>query len=34
VVWGPTIVEGPFGRRRIAFVAAPGGIRLEFTEQL
>ena len=34
VVWGPEIVEGPFGRRRIAFVAAPGGIRLEFMEQL
>ena len=23
VVWGPEIVEGPFGRRRIAFVSAP-----------
>jgi catechol 2,3-dioxygenase-like lactoylglutathione lyase family enzyme len=34
VVWGPAVVEGPFGRRRIAFVAAPGGIRLEFMEQL
>jgi catechol 2,3-dioxygenase-like lactoylglutathione lyase family enzyme len=34
VVWGPAIVEGPFGRRRIAFVNAPGGIRLEFMEQL
>lgn len=34
VVRGPEIVEGPFGRRRIAFVAAPGGIRLEFMEQL
>ena len=34
VVWGPTIVEGAFGRRRIAFVSAPGGIRLEFMEQL
>ncbi len=34
VVWGPAIVEGPFGRRRIAFVSAPGGIRLEFMEQL
>jgi len=34
VVYGPEIVEGPFGRRRIAFVAAPGGIRLEFMEQL
>ena len=34
VVWGPEIVEGPFGKRRIAFVSAPGGIRLEFMEQL
>ena len=34
VVWGPAIVEGAFGRRRIAFVDAPGGIRLEFMEQL
>ena len=34
VVWGPAIVEGAFGRRRIAFVNAPGGIRLEFMEQV
>jgi catechol 2,3-dioxygenase-like lactoylglutathione lyase family enzyme len=34
VVWGPAVVEGPFGARRIAFVDAPGGIRLEFMEQL
>lgn len=34
VLWGPAIVEGSFGRRRIAFVSAPGGIRLEFMEQL
>ena len=34
VVWGPQVVEGPFGRRRIAFVDAPGGMRLEFMEQL
>jgi catechol 2,3-dioxygenase-like lactoylglutathione lyase family enzyme len=34
VVWGPAVVEGPFGRRRIAFVDAPGGMRLEFMEQL
>jgi len=34
VVWGPAIVEGAFGRRRIAFVEAPGRIRLEFMEQL
>ena len=34
VIWGPAIVEGTFGKRRIAFVEAPGGIRLEFMEQL
>jgi len=34
VVWGPAEVSGPFGRRRIAFVAAPGAMRLEFMEQL
>ena len=34
VVWGPGVVEGVFGTRRIAFVTAPGGIRLEFMEQL
>jgi hypothetical protein len=34
VIWGPAIVEGVFGTRRIAFVNAPGGIRLEFMEQL
>jgi catechol 2,3-dioxygenase-like lactoylglutathione lyase family enzyme len=35
VIWGPEVVSGPtFGTRRIAFVAAPGGIRLEFMEQL
>jgi catechol 2,3-dioxygenase-like lactoylglutathione lyase family enzyme len=34
VIWGPDIVEGAFGKRRIAFVTAPGGIRLEFMEQL
>ena len=34
VVWGPAVVEGVFGKRRIAFVEAPGGIRLEFMEQL
>jgi hypothetical protein len=34
VIWGPAIVEGTFGKRRIAFVNAPGGIRLEFMEQL
>jgi hypothetical protein len=34
VVWGPSVVSGAFGTRRIAFVAAPGDIRLEFMEQL
>ena len=34
VVFGPEVVSGSFGRRRIAFVEAPGGIRLEFMEQL
>jgi catechol 2,3-dioxygenase-like lactoylglutathione lyase family enzyme len=34
VLYGPHVVSGPFGRRRIAFVEAPGGIRLEFMEQL
>lgn len=31
--WGPETVEGTFGRRRIAFVEAPG-VRLEFMEDL
>ena len=34
VLWGPGVVSGTFGTRRIAFVEAPGGIRLEFMEQL
>lgn len=34
VVWGPSVVSGSFGTRRIAFVEAPGGIRLEFMEQI
>jgi catechol 2,3-dioxygenase-like lactoylglutathione lyase family enzyme len=34
VLWGPEVVAGTFGTRRIAFVEAPGGIRLEFMEQL
>jgi catechol 2,3-dioxygenase-like lactoylglutathione lyase family enzyme len=34
VVWGPEVVVGTFGKRRIAFVDAPGGIRLEFMEQI
>jgi catechol 2,3-dioxygenase-like lactoylglutathione lyase family enzyme len=34
VFWGPAEVVGAFGRRRIAFVDAPGNTRLEFMEQL
>ena len=34
VIWGPGEVEGSFGRRKIAFVEAPGDMRLEFMEQL
>ncbi|MHB8288188.1 MAG: VOC family protein [Acidimicrobiales bacterium] len=34
VVWGPEVVTGGFGTRRIAFVEAPGGIRLELMTQL
>lgn len=34
VLWGPQVVSGTFGTRRIAFVEAPGGIRIEFMEQL
>lgn len=34
VVWGPEVVSGSFGTRRIAFVEAPGGHRLEFMEQV
>lgn len=34
VLWGPKVVSGAFGTRRIAFVEAPGGIRLEFMEQI
>jgi catechol 2,3-dioxygenase-like lactoylglutathione lyase family enzyme len=34
VLWGPEVVSGPFGTRRIAFVEAPGRIRLEFMEQM
>jgi catechol 2,3-dioxygenase-like lactoylglutathione lyase family enzyme len=34
VIWGPRVVSGSFGTRRIAFVDAPGGIRLEFMEQV
>jgi catechol 2,3-dioxygenase-like lactoylglutathione lyase family enzyme len=34
VLWGPEEVTGVFGRRRIAFVEAPGSTRLEFMQQL
>ena len=34
VLWGPRVVSGSFGVRRIAFVEAPGGMRLEFMEQV
>jgi catechol 2,3-dioxygenase-like lactoylglutathione lyase family enzyme len=34
VLWGPRIVSGSFGTRRIAFVEAPGAMRLEFMEQV
>ncbi len=34
VLWGPRLVSGSFGTRRIAFVEAPGCIRLEFMEQV
>ena len=34
VIWGPEIVSGAFGTRRIAFVSAPGNMRLEFMEQI
>ncbi|HTU36664.1 MAG TPA: hypothetical protein VMF35_01535 [Acidimicrobiales bacterium] len=34
VLWGPRVVSGVFGTRRIAFIEAPGGIRLEYMEQL
>jgi hypothetical protein len=34
VLWGPRLVSGSFGTRRIAFVEAPGRMRLEFMEQI
>lgn len=34
IIWGPEEVTGVFGRRRIAFVDAPGKTRLEFMQQL
>lgn len=33
-LWGPAVIEGVFGRRRVVFVEAPGNIRLEYMEQL
>jgi len=33
-LWGPEVVRGPFGVRRVVFFEAPGGTRLEFMEQL
>lgn len=33
-LWGPAVIEGSFGRRRVVFVEAPGNIRLEYMEQL
>lgn len=34
VIWGPGVVSGAFGTRRIVFVDAPGDMRIEFMEQL
>ena len=34
VLWGPEVVSGAFGTRRIVFVEAPGNMRIEFMEQL
>ena len=33
-LWGPEVIRGDFGVRRVGFVEAPGDIRLEFMEQL
>lgn len=33
-LWGPAVVRGGFGTRRVVFVEAPGNIRLEYMEQL
>jgi hypothetical protein len=33
-LWGPAVVRGGFGVRRVVFVEAPGNIRLEYMEQL
>jgi catechol 2,3-dioxygenase-like lactoylglutathione lyase family enzyme len=34
IVWGPGEVRGSFGHRRIAFLEAPGSIRIELMQQL
>ena len=34
LLWGPHEVSGPFGTRRIAFVEAPGGVRVELMQQV
>ena len=34
VLWGPRVISGSFGTRRVVFVDAPGSIRLEYMEQL
>ena len=33
-LWGPAVIRGAFGTRRVVFVEAPGAIRLEYMEQL
>jgi len=34
-IWGPEVISGPsFGTRRVAFVTAPGAMRLELMEQI
>jgi catechol 2,3-dioxygenase-like lactoylglutathione lyase family enzyme len=33
-LWGPRVIRGAFGVRRVLFLEAPGGIRLELMEQL
>jgi hypothetical protein len=34
LLWGPQVIHGSFGTRRVAFVQAPGGIRLEYMETM
>jgi len=34
VLWGPEVVHGTFGTRRIAFLEAPGAIRIELMEEI